>query len=130
MLIHGLLFTTQIIVHCYFVSFWYIASYTFKVMKKVILSTTLLLGFCVYGFASNKIEIDQTQQTQTEKTVKAKPQKYNFSLFKFIRTTPTLKKQATDSTKSKEEVRKLQPQFKGETTDISYEKPFSFFKLS
>lgn len=99
-------------------------------MKKLILSTTFILGFCVYGFATNKIEIDQVQQTKTEKNVKSKTQKYNFSLFKFVKSPSAVKKEETDSLKQKKEPNKLPYQFKGETTDNRYVKPLSFFRLS
>lgn len=100
----------------------------FKSMKKVLLSVAFILGFGVYGFATNKIQIDQGQKDKTEKTVPGQTQKYNFSLFKFIRTSPTIKKEPTDSIKRKEESKKHH--FKDETTENNYEKPFSFFRLS
>ena len=99
-------------------------------MKKVFLSVVFILGFGIYAFATDKVQIDQEQQNKTEKTISDKTQKYNFSLFRFIRTNPTIKKEPSDSLKRKEESRKIPYQFKGETTHNNYEKPFIFFRLS
>ena len=97
-------------------------------MKKVALTVILFAGFGVYGFATNKIEVqvDKVQQ-EPKGNDKSKVDKYDFSLFKFLRT-QIIKSPETDSTKSKEQSKILENS-KDDTT-YHYEKPRDFFKFS
>tara|TARA_B110000503_G_scaffold142743_1_gene240701 strand:- start:3681 stop:3980 length:300 start_codon:yes stop_codon:yes gene_type:complete len=96
-------------------------------MKKLILSAICTIGFCVYGFATNKVKI-QLDHWQKEGTPaqKKKVKHYDFSLFKFVKPLP--KKEEKDSTKTSEELLKGKNQM-NETT-YHQEKPLTFFIFS
>tara|TARA_R110002111_G_scaffold138717_1_gene204555 strand:+ start:135 stop:434 length:300 start_codon:yes stop_codon:yes gene_type:complete len=96
-------------------------------MKKLILSAICTIGFCVYGFATNKvaIQLDHQQKEETS-SQKKKVERYDFSLFKFIKPLP--KKQENDSSKTSEELLKGKNQL-NETT-YHQEKPLDFFIFS
>ena len=96
-------------------------------MKKLVLSTAFTIGFCVYGFATNKVEIQLDHQQKEETTTqKKKVERYDFSLFKFVKPLP--KKVEKDSTKISEELLKR----KGQLNETTYhqEKPLTFFMFS
>lgn len=97
-------------------------------MKKLVLSTLFTVGFCVYGFATDKIEI-QTQIPQKEvpqEEPKKKVVRYDYSLFKFVK--PITRKTKLDSTKISEEL--LRRKASGEATTYHQEKPLTFFMFS
>ena len=97
-------------------------------MKKLVLSAVFTIGFCVYGFATDKIEI-QTQISQKEdpqEEPKKKVIRYDFSLFKFVKPLP--RKTELDSTKISEE--SLKRKASNESTTYHQEKPLSFFMFS
>tara|TARA_B110000046_G_scaffold137350_1_gene143644 strand:- start:12742 stop:13032 length:291 start_codon:yes stop_codon:yes gene_type:complete len=96
-------------------------------MKKLVLSAVFIIGFCIYGFTTNKAEI-QLDNFQKEKiqTQKKKVESYDFSLFKFVKPLP--KRQEKDSTKTSEELLKGKTQ-KFETA-YHQEKPLTFFMFS
>lgn len=72
-------------------------------MKKLVLSAVFTIGFCVFGFATNKIESQlDNHQKEENPTQKKKVERYDFSLFKFVKPLP--KKQENDSTKTSEEL--------------------------
>ena len=96
-------------------------------MKKLVLSVVFTIGFGVYSFATNKIEIQlDNQQKEEIPTPKKKIERYDFSLFKFVKPLP--KKELKDSTKTSEEYLKRKNQ-SNETTHHQ-EKPLSFFMFS
>lgn len=96
-------------------------------MKKLLLSATLTIGFGIYGFSTNKIEI-QLDNGQKEETPapKKKIERYDFSLFKFVKPLPIKVEQ--DSTKISDEALKRKNQ-SNETTHHQ-EKPLDFFTFS
>lgn len=96
-------------------------------MKKVVLTFTLFIGFGVYGFATNKIEI-KLEQGQKQKNAKnEKTEKYDFSLFKFIRT-QAIKNPEADSIRRNEETKVLIDS--DDDTTSHYVKPLDFFRFS
>lgn len=96
-------------------------------MKKLILSALLFIGFGVYGFATNKIEV-QLKQTQKEEQpeTKKKVERYDYCLFKFMDLLP--KKIEKDSTQLSEQF--LQRKALNEEATHHQEKPLDFFMLS
>lgn len=96
-------------------------------MKKVILSALFTIGFGIYGFATNKIEIqlDNYQKEETP-TVKKKTESYDYCLFKFMLV--PLKKTETDTLKKKED--QLKKKMPSEETAHHQEKPLDFFMFS
>lgn len=96
-------------------------------MRKYLLLLALMVGFGTYGFATNKIEIKTQKPQKEDKTVtKKKVEKYDFSLFKLVKS--STKKVNTDSTKTSEEKHNFN-KAKDETTDL-YAKPRDLFRLS
>ena len=96
-------------------------------MKKLVLSAVFTVGFCVFGFATNKIEIQiDNQQKEETPTQKKKIERYDFSLFKSVKPLP--KKQEKDSTKTSEELIRGKSQ-KLETA-YHQEKPLAFLMFS
>ncbi|MFT6165524.1 MAG: hypothetical protein ACJASF_000203 [Vicingaceae bacterium] len=96
-------------------------------MKKLILSAVCTIGFCVYGFATNKVEIRLNHpQKENTPTQKKKVERYDFSLFKFVKPLP--KNKEKNSTKTSEELLKGKNQM-NETT-YHQEKPLTFFIFS
>ena len=96
-------------------------------MKKLILSALLFIGFGVYGFATNKIEV-QLKQTQKEEQpeTKKKVERYDYCLFKFMDLLP--KKVEKDSSQISD-VLLRRKELKEETTHYQ-EKPLDFFMFS
>lgn len=95
-------------------------------MKKVIFSFVLGVGFGAFGFAANQSilpQISAVQKPQEEQ--KPKTQKYDFSLFKFVK--PVSKPQ-NDSLELKP-LEKKQDKV-GKTETAYYENPRDFFKFS
>jgi hypothetical protein len=96
-------------------------------MKKLVLSAIFTVGFCIYGVASNRAEI-QTDNTQKEENPapKKKVEHYNISLFKFVKPLP--QKQEKDSTKTSEEL--INGKKRSNETTYHQEKPLDFFIFS
>ena len=96
-------------------------------MKKLILSALLFIGFGVYGFATNKIEV-QLKQTQKEEQpeTKKKVDRYDYCLFKFMDLLP--KKIEKDTTQVSEQL--FQRKELTEETTHHQEKPLDFFMFS
>ena len=71
-------------------------------MKKVILSALFTIGFGIYGFATNKIEIQlDNYQKEESPAVMKKTESYDYCLFKF-KLVP-LKNSETETLKKKED---------------------------
>ncbi|MBL4710522.1 MAG: hypothetical protein JKY48_19005 [Flavobacteriales bacterium] len=97
-------------------------------MKKLVLSCILTIGFAIYGFATNKVEIQtQTPPKEIKKNSKKETKHYDFSLFKFIKSY-SRQAQEKDSTNASEN---QAPTIKAKNaTTYHYERPLDFFKFS
>ncbi len=98
-------------------------------MKKLVLSVVFTIGFGVYSFATNKIDIQLDNKQKDETPIKKKKiERYDFSfnLFRFVKPLPA--KQENDSTKTSEEY--LKHKNKSNETTYHQEKPLNFFMFS
>lgn len=97
-------------------------------MKKLVLSCVLTIGFGAYGFATNKVEIQtQTSPKEVKETSKKKAERYDFSLFKFVK---SYSRQLPEKDSTKVIENQIPNAKSKDATTYNYEKPLTFFKFS